>query len=68
MKKVLFVFVIAAAFTACNNGTGTETKTDSTVVKVDSTIVKVDTTITKVDTAKTVKIDTVKVDTVIKKK
>ena len=65
MKKVLFVFAIAAAFVACNDSaTTTETKTDSTVVKTDSvpamvdTTAKVDTTVVKVDT--TVKKDSTK--------
>ena len=55
MKKLLFVCVIAASFTACNNGTGTETKVDSTVVtKIDSSatiVAPVDTTSKKIDSA-----------------
>ena len=58
MKKVLFVFAIAAAFVACNDSATTETKTDSTVVKTDSVVTPMVDTAAKVDT--TVKVDTAK--------
>jgi len=65
MKKVLFVFAIAAAFAACNNGsepaaaTTDSTKVDSTVAtapvadttKKDSTAAPVADTTKKVDSA-----------------
>ena len=43
MKKVMFLFVVAAMFAACNGSSeGTTTTTDSTAVTVDSTSVKAD--------------------------
>ena len=65
MKKVLFVFVIAAAFAACNSGettpaTGDTTAKDTTVVVTPP----VDTT--KKDTTVVVPVDTTKKDTTVK--
>ncbi len=64
MKKVLFVFAIAAAFAACNNAGESTPAADSTKVdtaaavapvvdstKVDSAAVKVDSAAVKVDSA-----------------
>lgn len=52
MKKLLFVFAIAA-FAACNNGSeGTETKVDTpAAAAVDTTAKPVDTAAKAVDTA-----------------
>jgi len=41
MKKVIAILAVAGLMTACNNGTSTISKVDST--KVDSTKVSVDT-------------------------
>jgi uncharacterized lipoprotein YajG len=56
MKKVLFVFAIAAAFAACNDSATTETpKVDSVVATMDSVVAKADSTVTAVtDSAKVV--------------
>jgi len=58
MKKVIFVFAIAAAFAACNNGgESTENKVDSVASEakaaVDSVAAKADSTVSAVaDSAK----------------
>ena len=49
MKKVLFVFAIAATLVACGGNASTEAKTDSTAVSADTT---------KVDSAATPAVDT----------
>ncbi len=41
MKKVLFVCLIAASFTACNSGTATETTKDSTTTTTKDTVTAV---------------------------
>ena len=51
MKKVLFVFAIAATLVACGGNASTEVKTDSTAVSADTT---------KVDSAETPAVDTTK--------
>ncbi len=70
MKKILFVFAIAAAFTACNSAETTATvNTDSiaaaakadSLAKVAAMPAKVDSTLKAVDSL------TKKVDSVIKK-
>ena len=51
MKKVLFAFVLAAGFAACNSSSTDATATDST--KVDSSVAAVDSAVTAtVDSAK----------------
>jgi len=65
MKKVLFVCLIAASFTACNSGTAPETKVDTTAKtgKVDTTVVATPAVIdtTKKDTSSMSKmVDTTK--------
>lgn len=61
MKKLLFVAVIAATFTACNSGASTEVKTDSTAVVADSTAVVADSAAVKADSTAVVA-DSTKVD------
>ena len=56
MKKVLFVFAIAAAFAACNNASESTPANDSTKVDTAAVVAPVDTT-AKVDTA-AAKVDT----------
>lgn len=55
MKKVLFVFVIAAAFAACNSGETPATTADSAANKVDSVVTNatntIDSAANKVDSA-----------------
>ena len=41
MKKVLFVCLIAASFTACNSGTATESTKDSTVTSTKDSVTAV---------------------------
>ena len=70
MKKVLFVFAIAAAFAACNDSaTSTDApKTDSVVASVDSVVAKADSTITAVADSASAKVDSLakKVDSLKK--
>jgi uncharacterized protein YcfL len=57
MKKVIFVFLVAAILVACNNTSTSAVAGDSTTVdssKVDTCKVKCDST-TKVDTVKKAK-------------
>lgn len=62
MKKLLFVFAIAAAFAACNDSATTEAPKADTTAPVqtapDTTVLKADTSALKADT--TVKADTTK--------
>ena len=58
MKKVLFVCLIAASFTACNSGTSTETTKDSTSTVTKDTVAVIAPVVT----------DSTKKDSVIVKK